>query len=139
MSSMPDVDLDKPLDEKSTGELVKDFTAQLSHLTRTEVQLAMREARDKAKHAGLGAATAGVGGVLAFYGGAAIVAGLVLLLALAMPAWVAAMIVGAAAFAAAGIAALIARAQLRRAAPLPSESVDSVEADVAAVKEAAKR
>jgi hypothetical protein len=56
-----------------------------------------------------------------------------------MPAWVAALIIGAAAFAAAGVAALIARAQLRRGAPLPSAAAQSAKDDISAVKEAVRR
>lgn len=127
--------------DKSTGELVKDLTEQLGRLTRNEIELAMRETRRKGRHAGLGAVSAGAGGVLALYGGGAIMAGIVLLVAraLAVPTWGGALIVGAVTLVGAGIAALIARAQLRRAAPLPSASVESAKEDVQTVKEAARR
>jgi membrane protein len=139
MSSTTDVGADKPVGEKSTAELVRDLTEQFSHLARTEVRLAVREVQDKAKHAGIGVAGFGVAGVLAFYGGAIVLAGLVMLLALAVTAWVAAMIVGAAVLLGAGVAALVAKGQLKKSAPMPSEAVDSAKDDVQAVKEAAKR
>lgn len=122
--------------EKTTAELVHDLTDQVSHLARTEVTLAVRELKDKAKHAGVGAAVAGAGGVLAFYGGAVLVAACVLLLALVLPAWGAALIVAGGLFAAAGMAVLVARKELRRSAPMPSPALESAKEDIQAVKEA---
>ncbi len=128
-----------PAGEKSTAELVHDLTEQFSHLARTEVRLAVREVRDKAKHAGVGVASIGIAGVLAGYGTAIVLAGVVLLLALALPAWVAAMIVGGAVLLVAGVAALVARGQFAKSAPMPSGAVESAKEDVATVKEAARR
>jgi len=125
--------------EKSTAELVHDLTDQMSRLARTEVTLAVREMKGKAKHAGVGAAFAGAGGVFAFYGGGVLVAACVLLLALALPAWAAALIVAGALFAVAGIAVLMARKQLKQSAPMPSPAVESAKEDIHTVKEAGKR
>ncbi|OLF14645.1 phage holin family protein [Actinophytocola xanthii] len=139
MSSITDVGADKPAADKSTAELVHDLTSQFSHLARTEIRLAVREVQDKAKHAGIGFASIGAAGVLALYGGGVVLAGLVMLLAMAVPAWVAAMIVGAVLLAGAGIAALVARGQLRKGSPMPSEAVESAKEDVQVVKEAVRR
>jgi Flp pilus assembly protein TadB len=125
--------------EKTTAELVRDLTEQVSHLARTEVTLALREVKGKAKHAGLGAAIAGAGGLFAFFGGAVLIAACVLLLALVVPAWAAALIVAGALFVIAGIAVLVARAQLKKSAPMPSPAVESAKEDIHAVKEARKR
>lgn len=122
--------------DKSTAELVRDLVEQVNHLARTEVTLAVRELKGKARHAGLGAAVAGAGGLFAFYGGAVLVAACVLLLALVLPAWGAALIVAGVLFAVAGIAVLVARKQLRQGAPMPSPAVESVKDDIQAVKEA---
>jgi Flp pilus assembly protein TadB len=122
--------------EKSTATLVHDLTEQVSHLARTEVELATRELKRKAKHAGLGIGVAGAGGVLAFYGGATLVAACVLLLALVLPAWGAALIVAGVLFAAAGVAMVLARKQLKQGAPMPSDALESAKEDVRAVKEA---
>jgi Putative Actinobacterial Holin-X, holin superfamily III len=127
-----------PHAEKSTSELVRDLTEQVSHLARTEVTLAVRELKGKAKHAGLGAAVAGAGGLLAFYGGAVLVAACVLLLALVLPAWGAALIVAGVLFAAAGVAVLVARKELRQSTPMPSPALESAKEDIQAVKEATR-
>jgi Flp pilus assembly protein TadB len=123
--------------ERSTAELVRDLTEQVNHLARTEVTLAVRELKTKAKHAGLGAAIGGAGGVFAFYGGGVLVAAFVLLLALVLPAWAAALIVAGVLFAVAGVAVLVARNQLRQSAPpVPEQALESTKEDVHAVKEA---
>jgi hypothetical protein len=70
---------------------------------------------------------------------AVVLAGVVLLLALVLPAWIAAMIVGGALLLAAAVAALVARGQFRKSAPMPSAAVEEAREDVAVVKEAMKR
>lgn len=137
MGAIPEVG--EPAGEKSTAKLVHDLTEQFSHLARTEIRLAVREVQDKAKHAGIGAAGLGIAGVTAGYGVAVVLAGVVLLLALALPAWVAALIVGVALLLIAGMAALVARQQLRKSAPMPSETVAEAKKDVEVVKEAVRR
>lgn len=139
MSSIADAGGTKPDRDKSTAELVQDLTERFAHLAHTEVRLAVREVQDKAKHAGKGAVGIGAAGVLAGYGLAVVFAGLVLLLALVLPAWIAAMIVGGVLLLIAAVAALVARGQFRKSSPMPSETVDQAKEDVAVVKEAMKR
>ena len=125
--------------DPSTGELVARLSEQVSRLVRTELRLAQLELADKGKRAGIGVALFGGGGLLALYGVGAIVAGLVLLLALALPAWAAALIVGGVLLAVAGVLALRGRTQVRQATPpVPKQALDSVKADVAVVKERAR-
>jgi uncharacterized membrane protein YqjE len=140
MSATPDVGTGKPVGDKSTAELVHDLTEQFSHLARTEMRLAVREVQEKAKHAGKGAANIGAAGVLAGYGVAIVFAGFVLLLALVLPAWAAAMIVGGALLVLAGIAVLVARSQFRKSTPpVPEEALADTKKDIQTVKEAVQR
>jgi Flp pilus assembly protein TadB len=139
MSSIADTGGTKPDREKSTAELVHDLTERFSHLARTELRLVVREVAGKARHAGVGAASIGTAGVLGGYGLAVVLVGVVLLLALVLPAWIAAMIVGGALLLAAAVAALVARRQFRKSAPMPSEAVADVREDVAVVREAMRR
>jgi Flp pilus assembly protein TadB len=139
MSSIADTGGTKPTREKSTSELVHDLTERFTHLARTEIRLVVREVQDKAKHARAGATSIGAAGLLAAYGLAVVFAGVVLLLALVLPAWVAAMIVGGGLLVAAAIAALVGRGQLRKSAPVPSDAVEHAKEDVLVVKEAMKR
>jgi hypothetical protein len=80
------------------------------------------------------------GGLVALYGVGCLIACAVLAISLALAAWLAALIVGAALLAVAGIAALAGKARMQRAAPpVPQEAVESVKADVREIKERARR
>ncbi|SFQ31408.1 Putative Holin-X, holin superfamily III [Amycolatopsis arida] len=122
--------------DRSVAELVSDLSEQMSRLVRDEMRLATAELQRKGKRAGLGAGLAGAAGVTAFLGGATLVACVVLALALVMPAWLAALIVGVALLVVAGLMAAVARVQLKRATPpLPREAMDGVQRDVQVMKE----
>jgi Putative Actinobacterial Holin-X, holin superfamily III len=126
--------------DRSTGELVQQLSEQVSRLIRDELRLARLELSDKGKRAGIGAGLFGGGGLLGAYGVAAVIAAVALALALVLPAWAAALIVGAVLLAAAGLLALLGRNQVRRATPpVPQQTIESVKADVDVVKERASR
>jgi hypothetical protein len=117
--------------DASTAELVKDLTREVSQLVRQEMQLAKAEMTEKANEAKpaaemfsaaavLGLAT--VGGSMAFF---------ILLLDIAMPAWLAALIVTVVYGAVAGILALSGKERMSRATPpTPQRTIESVKEDV---------
>jgi hypothetical protein len=124
----------------STGELVRQAAEQISRLVRDELALAKAEMTAKGKRAGIGAGLLGGGGAVALYGVAVLIAAAILGLAEAMPAWLAALIVGVLLLGAAGALALVGRARVREALPaVPEETVRSVRADIDEVKERAHR
>ncbi|MGN9788978.1 phage holin family protein [Nonomuraea sp. ZG12] len=123
-----------------THKLVNDLSEQVSRLVKDELRLAKLELTQKGKRAGLGAGLAGAAGVIAFLGGATLVAALVLLLALVMPAWLAAAIVAVLLFVAAALLGLVGKKKVQQATPMvPAETMASVRADLDAVKEGARR
>ncbi|MET8006459.1 phage holin family protein [Nonomuraea glycinis] len=123
-----------------THKLVNDLSDQVSRLVKDELRLAKLELTAKGKRAGLGAGLAGAAGVVAFLGGATLVAALVLLLALVMPAWLAAAIVAVLLFIAAALLGLVGKKKVQQASPaVPAETMASVRADLDAVKEGARR
>jgi hypothetical protein len=125
--------------QRSTAELVRTASEQISRLVRDEMRLAQAELVHKGKHAGIGAGLFGAGGLVALYGVAALLTAVVLLLAYVMPAWVAAVIVGVLLLGVAGALALVGRQQVRHATPVvPEDVVRNVKADVATVTEAVK-
>lgn len=129
-----------PLADASTGELVKRLSTQVTDLVRGELELARTELTTKGKRAGAGAGLAGVGGVLALYGGGALVAAAIAALALVLDVWLAALIVGILLLVVAGVLALLGRNQIKKAIPpVPERAVASVQRDVETVKEAAQR
>lgn len=117
--------------EHSVGDLVKELANETSTLVRQEIDLDKAEMTERGKRAGKGAgmlAAAAVAGLLAL---GALTACLVALLDLAMPTWLAALIVTVVYAGIAGALALVGRNRLREAAPpIPEETIESVKEDV---------
>ncbi len=126
--------------EASAGELVKQLSEQVSRLIRDELKLAEYEMTGKAKRIGRGAGMFGGSGLVALYGIGCLLAAAIIGLASVLPAWAAALIVGGALLVIAGLAALVGKSQVSKAAPpVPEQTVQSVKADVEEIKERAHR
>lgn len=126
--------------QPSTADLVKQATEQMSQLVRGELRLAQVELKRKGMHAGLGAGMFGAGGLVALYGLGVLIATAILALALVLPAWAAALIIGVLLMLVAGVLALIGKRQVKQASPpKPEWATDSVRADVATIRERARR
>ena len=63
--------------ERSTGELIKQMSEQVSTLVRDELKLAQLEMTRKGKQAGIGAGMMGGGTMIALYGIGCLIAGAV--------------------------------------------------------------
>ena len=127
-------------EEASTGQLIGQLTEQISRLVRDEARLAQAEVTQKAKRLGVGAGLFGGAGLFAFFGLAVLIAAAVLALALALPGWLAALIVAVVLFAVAGVLALVGKKDVDKGAPpVPTEAIASTKADIATVKESARR
>lgn len=126
-----------PTETLSTGELVGKLSEQSALLVRRELQLAQAEMQEKAKRAGIGAGLFGASGIIALFGVGALITTAILALDLALPAWLAALIMTVLLFVLAGISALMGKKQVGEATPpVPERAIDSVKQDVATVKEA---
>jgi Flp pilus assembly protein TadB len=124
--------------ERSTAQLVTQLSEQVSRLVRDELRLTRLEMARKGKQAGAG--LLGGSGVVALYGLACLVACVIIAISGAIAAWLAALIVGAALLAVAGIAAMLGRSRLRRATPpVPNQAAGSVQADVQEIRERVHR
>lgn len=127
-------------DEKPVGELIQELSQQTATLVRQELQLAQLEMKEKGKRAGLGAGLFGGAGVVALYGGGALVATLILVLATFLEPWVAALIVTVVLFAVAGVLGLTGKKQVDQATPAaPEQAIESTKRDVDEVKGRAGR
>ena len=125
--------------DASTAELVSHMSEQVSTLVRDELALARVEMTEKGKRAGKGAGLLGGAGVLALYGVSALLVTIGAALALVWPTWLAALVVTVVVFAAAGVAALLGKKQVKQAVPpAPTAAVDSTKRDVDAVKTAVR-
>jgi uncharacterized membrane protein YqjE len=121
--------------DPSLGELVARVSEQTSRLVRDELRLAQLELAEKGKKAGIGAGLFGGAGIFALYGLACLVAAAVLGLAGPVPDWLAAIIIGAALFAVAGIATLVGKREVTEATPpVPQEAVSGLKQDVQTLK-----
>ncbi len=126
--------------ERSTGELVKQMSEQVSTLVRDELKLAQLEMTRKGKQAGIGVGMFGGSGVIALYGVGCLIACAILGISRVLAPWLSALIVGVTLLAVAGIAALAGKSRLQRATPpVPQEAVHSVKTDVEEIKERARR
>jgi membrane protein len=121
---------------QSTSELVNRLSTQVSGLVRGELALARSELQSKGKRLGAGAGLAGGAGVLAVGGLLAFLAAAIGALALVLPVWASALVVGAVLLIIAGVLGLLGRKQIQQATPpLPEQAMHGVQDDIAAIKE----
>jgi uncharacterized membrane protein YqjE len=126
--------------DRSTGELVKQLSEQVSVLVRDELKLAQLEMARKGKQAGVGIGMLGGSALVALYGAGCLIACAIIAIAGAVAAWLAALIVGAALLAIAAAAASLGKGRLQKATPpLPKDAVDSIKTDIEEIKERARR
>ncbi len=124
-----------PGQDPTLGALVNQLTTQVPELIRSEIRLAQAEMTEKGKRAGLGVGMFGGAGIVALYGVGTLVATVILLLALTMDAWIAALIVTVVLFAVAGVLALLGKKQVDQATPVaPERAVEGVKEDIATMK-----
>ena len=126
--------------DEPVSELVQRATEQLSELVRGEMRLAQAEMAEKGKRFGKGGGLVGGAGVLGFVTLQALAATVIAALAVPLPVWAAALIVTGVLAVATGVMALAGRKQVRRGTPpKPQQTIDSVKADMAEIKESAQR
>jgi MFS family permease len=126
---------DQATEEKPVGQLVQEASQQTALLVRKELELAQLEMKEKGKRAGIGAGLFGGAGAVAFYGGGALIAAIILVLATALEPWIAALIVAVVLFAVAGLLALTGKKQVAEATPAaPEQAIASAKRDIDEVK-----
>jgi hypothetical protein len=120
---------------RSLAQLVAELPTLLINLLKAELQQLQTELSAKAKHAAVGMALFIVAAVLVFFAVGVLIAAAVLALALVLPAWLSAIIVGVALLVIAGILALVGRSSVKRVGSVaPEQTIASVREDVLAVK-----
>jgi putative superfamily III holin-X len=136
---MPNRNGETDLHQRPVGELMKELSDQTTTLVRKEIELAKAELSVKGKQAGIGAGMFGGAGLFGLLALGGLTATLILVLAIVLDAWLAALIVTVAYAAIAGVLALQGKNKLKDAAPpVPEQAVDSTKEDVAWVKTQAK-
>jgi hypothetical protein len=119
------------LRERPIGELLKQLSEETTRLVHQELELAKAELTQKGKQAGIGAGLFGGAGAVGLLAAAALTTCFILLLGLAMPAWLAALVVAVVYAAVAAVLALRGRDRVKQAVPpVPEQTIDTVKEDV---------
>jgi Putative Actinobacterial Holin-X, holin superfamily III len=121
MSDMQHPPRGQTVTDEFVAELVKRAVSQTAELVRKEIQLGQVELKDKGRRAGTGIGLLGAAGLIAFYGGGALVAAAVLGLAVAVEPWLSALVIGIALLVIAAIVGLVGRKTTTDALPLKAE------------------
>lgn len=113
-------------DEPTIGELFSTLSTQASLLFRQELQLAQAEMTQKATRVGRNAAYVVLGGVIAQAAFLTLIAALVLVLALVMEAWLAALLVGIGLAIVAGLLVRYGLNKLKNIDPAPRQTIETM-------------
>ncbi len=121
------------------GELFSELAAETGTLVRKEVELARVEMTAKATSALKDIALIVLGGAIAFCGGLALLAAVILALGTLIPLWLSALIVGVLVAGIGGAFALSGVAALKRADLTPRQTIQTLKENQQWVKEQAAR
>jgi membrane protein implicated in regulation of membrane protease activity len=121
--------------ERTLGTIIKDLTADLSMLFRSEIALLKYEIRDAVAKLGTGGALLGAALFLALIGLAFLFVTITLgLVALGVPPWLSALIVTVLLFVAAGVLALMGKKKLETVSLVPTDSIENIKGDLESLK-----
>ena len=124
--------------DRSLPQLLRDLSNDSVHLIRQEAQLFRAETQQKLTAAQRHAIVLGAGGLIAYIGLLALTASVILLLALAIPAWLSALLVGVAMIALGVVALVMGKNRLASEELAPKETIRSVKQDMRTVREAVR-
>lgn len=126
-------------DERPLAELSRDLANQTSALAQKEIELAKAELALKGKRLGVGVGAFGAAGLIGLYAVGALTVAAILALAIVLDAWLAALIVGIAYAAVAGVLALTGKQKVEEATPpVPEQAIESTKTDVKHTTQRAK-
>lgn len=117
--------------QRSLGELVSELVEHTQGLVRDEIRLSKLEMTEKAKLAAKDAVMVGAGVGVAAVGALVLLAAVVLIFALFMPLWLAALILGVVATAAGVAIAMSGLAALKKIDPAPRQTIQTLREDKA--------
>ena len=121
--------------ERSLRDLASSLTSDVSLLVRQEAELAKAQIDDRLKRAKKDGIALGAGGAVAYTGVLALTAAVIAALAMAMPIWLSALLVGLVLSAAGGLMLRKATTDLAHMDPVPRASVESIKTDFRVLKE----
>jgi len=122
-------------DDRSLGTIVKDLTADLSMLFRSEIALLKLEVKDTVAKLSGGTAMFLGAAFLAIFGLGFLFVTLVLgLVRLGVPAWLSTLIVTVLLFVGAGILAMMGKKKFAAVQFVPAESIEQIKTDIESIK-----
>jgi hypothetical protein len=121
--------------ERSLGTIIKDLTADLSMLFRSEIALLKHELKDQASKLGGGAALLAGALFLGLIGLAFLFVTITLgMIALGAPPWLSSLIVTVVLFGAAAVLVLLGKKKLEKVNFVPTESIEHIKTDIDTLK-----
>ena len=121
--------------ERTLGTIIKDLTADLSLLLRSEIALFKLEIKEAVGKLGTGGGLLAGAAFLALIGLAFLFVTITLgLVALGVPAWLSALIVTLTLFAAAAVLGIMGKKRLQTVNFVPTEAIDHVKSDIDTLK-----
>lgn len=119
----------RPPENKSVGELLGDLYRGTSEILRLEIQLAKTELSQKVSRVGKNVGFLAVGGAVAYAGFLTIIAGIVGVLALLVPVWLSALIVGLIVAGIGGLLVFSGIKSLQKEQPTPQTTMQTIRED----------
>jgi len=117
--------------ERAFSDVFQNIVQNVQEIVGSEVRLAKTEIREEAVKAKSSAAMLGTGAVIALFAVFFLLLTVVYALALVLPGWAAALIVGGALAIAAGFVLMAGRTRLRQIHPTPERTVETLKENVA--------
>jgi hypothetical protein len=121
--------------ERTLRDLASSLSSDVSLLVRQEAELAKAQIDDRLKRAKKDGIALGAGGAVAYTGVLALTAAVIAALAMAMPIWLSALLVGLVLSAAGGLMLRKATTDLAHMDAVPRASVESIKTDFRVLKE----
>lgn len=117
------------------GGLIQDTIANIQNLVRSEIQLAKAELRQDAIDAGKNAGMLAAAAVLGLYAASLVLNAIVELLEEVLPDWLASLLTAAILGAAAIVLGRFGLERMRQVRPVPRQTIESVQQDIATVRQ----
>ena len=114
---------------RAIGELLGDLYRDAERMIRLEIEFAKTEMTQKASRVGKNAGFLVAGGIVAYTGVLAIVAGIIALLGLVIPIWLSALIIGILIVGAGAFLAWKGLQTLRQESVTPQRTIDTLKED----------
>jgi hypothetical protein len=121
--------------ERPFSALVNGLVEDLQRLFRLEIALFKQEMGNKARSLSLGLVVVAIGAVLAFTAWLAIFAAAIIALTIVWPAWLAAVVIGAATLVVGGLLLYLGIRRIRAETPVPQRTLNTLREDAVWIKE----